>query len=47
MNNKVYTKEEMAQRIKHLEDIGVEHKTAVAIATFRGRNGVTFAIPTK
>lgn len=44
---KVYTKEEMADRIEYLVDCGFDRDVAIKIAMFKGSDGITFAIPSK
>lgn len=45
--DKVYTKEEMADRIDYLVNCGFDREVAIKIAMFKGSNGITFAIPSK
>ena len=45
--DKVYTKEEMANRIEYLVDCGFDRDVAIKIAMFKGSDGITFAIPSK
>jgi DNA-binding cell septation regulator SpoVG len=45
--DKVYTKEEMTDRIEYLVDCGFDRDVAIKIAMFKGSDGITFAIPSK
>lgn len=44
-DEQIFSKEEIAQRIKFLEDCGFEREVAIKIAMFKGSNGGVFAIP--
>ena len=44
---KIFTKEEIADRIEFLVDCGFDRDVAVRIAMFKGHGGITFAIPSK
>lgn len=45
--DKVYTKEEIADRIDYLVSCGFNRDIAIKIAMFQGPDGLTFAIPSK
>ena len=47
MNDKIYTKKQIADRIDYLVNCGYDRDVAIKIAMYQGSDGLVFAIPSK